>query len=78
MSQRGVVIAFCRFPVAGRVKTRLAAGLGAVTAAQLYRVCSEEVFQQLSRFDLRLWLFGRCALQAALLDIQGLILESVA
>jgi rSAM/selenodomain-associated transferase 2/rSAM/selenodomain-associated transferase 1 len=39
------IIIFARFPVPGRVKTRLAKRLGEEAAAEFYRLCAEHVFR---------------------------------
>lgn len=40
------LLVFARLPIAGRVKTRLAAGIGDVEAAQLYKCCAQHVIKQ--------------------------------
>jgi hypothetical protein len=42
------VIAFARAPVLGKVKTRLAAGVGQHHALELYRACAGHVLQQVA------------------------------
>ena len=44
-----MVVAFARVPVAGKVKTRLAAGVGGEQAAKLYDLLLRAVLQQASR-----------------------------
>ncbi len=39
------IIIFARFPTPGRVKTRLAKGLGEESAAEFYKLCAEHVFR---------------------------------
>ena len=52
-----MVILFARAPVAGRVKTRLAAGVGAETAARLHQAFVRDVFARASaRFTVELHL----------------------
>lgn len=46
---RASLILFVRFPVAGRVKTRLAKSLGPAAAARFYRLCAENVFRESAR-----------------------------
>lgn len=43
-------IIFGRYPLAGKVKTRLAASIGDIPAANFYRECAEHTFQQLTPF----------------------------
>ena len=43
------ILAFARLPVPGKVKTRLAAGIGAQDAAALYGLLLRAVLQQASR-----------------------------
>ena len=43
---RAAAIIFLRAPVPGRAKTRLAAGVGAVAAAEFYRCCAERIVSQ--------------------------------
>lgn len=42
---RNVLIVFCKYPIAGKVKTRLAADIGADQACKLYRIMCEEIFR---------------------------------
>ena len=41
---------FARLPVAGKVKTRLAAGIGFEKAAIFYKACAEHIFSECSRY----------------------------
>lgn len=43
------VAIFARLPVAGKVKTRLAAGVGFEKAATFYKACAEHIFVETSR-----------------------------
>ncbi|KAA6420145.1 MAG: hypothetical protein FRX49_09808 [Trebouxia sp. A1-2] len=47
------VAIFARLPVAGKVKTRLAAGVGFENAATFYKACAEHIFAETSRIDHR-------------------------
>lgn len=40
-----VLIIFCRLPVEGKVKTRLAASIGHAGACSFYRACCEHVLR---------------------------------
>ena len=40
------LVMFARLPVPGRVKTRLAAGLGAEAACRFYAACAERVLKE--------------------------------
>lgn len=42
---RNVLIVFCKYPIVGKVKTRLAADIGADQACKLYRIMCEEIFR---------------------------------
>lgn len=44
-----VVVVFARLPVPGKVKTRLAAGVGADQAAAFYKLCAEHTVLEVSR-----------------------------
>ncbi|MBS1538091.1 MAG: TIGR04282 family arsenosugar biosynthesis glycosyltransferase [Bacteroidetes bacterium] len=48
IQSKTTIIIFGRYPHAGKVKTRLAATIGDVNAANLYRVWTEHTFQQLT------------------------------
>jgi rSAM/selenodomain-associated transferase 2/rSAM/selenodomain-associated transferase 1 len=48
-SKSHLVILFCRYPVPGRVKTRLIPALGPVGAANLHRELTESIFKTLSK-----------------------------
>ncbi len=48
-SKSHLVILFCRYPVPGRVKTRLIPALGPVGAANLHRELTEAIFETLSK-----------------------------
>lgn len=50
---RGTLIIFLKAPVAGRVKTRLARGIGAARAAALFRVMAANTIAGASRGDWR-------------------------
>jgi hypothetical protein len=50
---RGCIVVFGRQPLAGRVKTRLAAALGAATAARVYDVLLEHTVRTASSTDAR-------------------------
>ena len=41
---------FARLPVAGKVKTRLAAGVGFEKAASIYKACAEHILSESSRY----------------------------
>eukprot|EP00898_Chlorokybus_atmophyticus_P009026 jgi/Chlat1/9124/Chrsp97S08426 len=41
-----VLVVFARLPVAGRVKTRLAAGIGGEAAKEVYRACAEKTVKE--------------------------------
>ena len=43
------VAIFARLPVAGKVKTRLAAGVGFEKAATFYKACTEHIFAETCR-----------------------------
>lgn len=43
------VIIYCRLPVPGRVKTRLAATIGADRACEFYKACAEHVIAECAR-----------------------------
>ena len=44
------IVVFARLPVPGKVKTRLAAGVGPDAAAAFYRACAERVIAEAARF----------------------------
>ena len=44
------IAVFARLPVAGKVKTRLAAGVGPEKAALFYRSCAEHILTESSRY----------------------------
>ena len=44
--ESSALILFARYPEAGKVKTRLAATVGAQAAAEFYRACAEHVFAE--------------------------------
>ena len=46
MSATAALVLFCKLPVPGQVKTRLAAGLGAANATEFYRACAEHVLKE--------------------------------
>ncbi|HZV12111.1 MAG TPA: TIGR04282 family arsenosugar biosynthesis glycosyltransferase [Candidatus Kapabacteria bacterium] len=46
-----VLLIFARYPTPGKVKTRLAATLGADRAATFYRACAEYIFQECAKLD---------------------------
>jgi glycosyltransferase A (GT-A) superfamily protein (DUF2064 family) len=46
---KAALVIFARLPVPGRAKTRLAAGVGAEGAAELYRLCAERAFREALR-----------------------------
>ena len=46
MTASDAVIIFARLPVPGKVKTRLAAGVGADRACSFYAACAEHIFRQ--------------------------------
>jgi uncharacterized protein len=48
MADRAVVV-FVKAPVPGRVKTRLAAGVGADAAIAFYRACAERTIREACR-----------------------------
>lgn len=48
------VTVFARFPESGKVKTRLGRSLGDTTAAEVYRLCAESVFEQVRRLPGRI------------------------
>jgi len=48
MTDASAVIVFARLPVPGKVKTRLAKGIGAERAATFYKQCAEHVLRQAS------------------------------
>ncbi|MFZ5616163.1 MAG: hypothetical protein ACOZAA_02405, partial [Pseudomonadota bacterium] len=50
---RGTLIIFLKAPVAGRVKTRLARGVGAARAAALFRVLTANSIAKASRGNWR-------------------------
>lgn len=57
MSRRPLVIVFARVPQLGRVKTRLARGIGATAALRFYRLSLTATLRHLARdprFDLRI------------------------
>ena len=45
------IAVFARLPVAGKVKTRLAAGVGFEKAATFYKVCAEHILIESSRYN---------------------------
>jgi glycosyltransferase A (GT-A) superfamily protein (DUF2064 family) len=49
MQSEDAVVVFARFPHPGKVKTRLAASIGAEQAATFYKHCAEGVMRELSR-----------------------------
>lgn len=49
-SEKSLII-FVRFPQPGKVKTRLARGIGDEMAAEFYRLCAEHVFQESARIS---------------------------
>ena len=53
----GIVVAFVRLPVIGKVKTRLARGVGPAAALQLYQTCADAVLRQAGRLGNKLLLF---------------------
>jgi rSAM/selenodomain-associated transferase 1 len=54
------IVVFCRLPVAGRVKTRLAAGVGAAAAAAYYAACAAHTLRSAAACG------AECGTQAAL------------
>ena len=55
------LIVFARLPVLGKVKTRLAAGVGTEAACEFYKACAEHVIQEAGRYEEGLWLILTCA-----------------
>jgi rSAM/selenodomain-associated transferase 1 len=49
------VVVLAKYPTVGRVKTRLAAALGADAACTLYRACVRDLARRLRRVPLRVW-----------------------
>lgn len=47
--QRAIVVVFARLPVPGKVKTRLAAGVGPKHAAAFYKLCAEHACLEVLR-----------------------------
>ena len=47
--ERDALVVFCKLPVPGQVKTRLAAGIGAEFAATFYTHCAQRVVSALAR-----------------------------
>lgn len=45
----GAICVFARLPVPGRVKTRLAAGVGPESACDFYRACLDHTLHQAAR-----------------------------
>eukprot|EP00959_Pyramimonas_sp_CCMP1952_P331198 6935640-Pyramimonas_sp.AAC.1 len=45
------LVVFARLPVPGKVKTRLAAGVGPERACDFYRACSEHIMRESSRCE---------------------------
>lgn len=66
----GAVVAFCRLPVPGQVKTRLAAGVGNTLASTLYQSCSEQVIQRAASAD-GIVLVLACSIASELSAVQG-------
>jgi len=58
------LIVFARYPRVGLVKTRLAATLGAESAAAFYRCCAERLFAEAGRLCCRRYLFYAAEAQA--------------
>jgi glycosyltransferase A (GT-A) superfamily protein (DUF2064 family) len=48
-TKRAVIVVFARLPVAGKVKTRLAAGVGPEAAAAFYKLCAEHACLEVLR-----------------------------
>jgi glycosyltransferase A (GT-A) superfamily protein (DUF2064 family) len=48
-SDKVVVLVFLRLPVEGKVKTRLAAGVGDAAACSIYRACAEHSVAEANR-----------------------------
>ena len=46
MSEGAAIIIFARLPVPGKVKTRLAAGVGADAACKFYAACAAHTFHE--------------------------------
>lgn len=46
MDKDNAILVFVRHPTPGRVKTRLAAGVGSDGAARFYKRCAEKVIQE--------------------------------
>jgi glycosyltransferase A (GT-A) superfamily protein (DUF2064 family) len=46
MDKDNAIVVFARHPTPGRVKTRLAAGVGNDGAARMYKVCAEKAIQE--------------------------------
>ena len=44
------IAVFARLPAAGKVKTRLAAGVGIEQAAYFYKACAEHIFSETARY----------------------------
>ena len=42
---------FARLPVLGKVKTRLASGVGPEKALKFYKACAEHIFRECSRLE---------------------------
>ena len=51
------LIVFARLPVPGKVKTRLAAGVGTEAACEFYKACAEHIIQEAGRYEEGLRLF---------------------
>ncbi len=48
---KSALIVFVRFPAPGKVKSRLAEGLGEEQAASFYRACAEKTFRECEKVD---------------------------
>ena len=51
MNDQNNVITFCKYPVEGKVKTRIAKTIGNEFATKLYRIFAEHTFQELLKAD---------------------------
>ena len=45
------LIVFARLPEIGKVKTRLAAGVGTEAACEFYKACAEHIIQEAGRYE---------------------------
>ncbi|KAG7671073.1 hypothetical protein Ndes2526B_g01151 [Nannochloris sp. 'desiccata'] len=57
MDKDNAIIVFARHPTPGRVKTRLAAGVGIDGAARFYKHCAEKVIQECLKTDATTYIF---------------------